>query len=161
MQIEPMTGIHADAVVAIYQAGIDEGNATFETRAPCWAEFTARRLPARSYVATSHGHGPGLGRHLSGFRPMRVHRRHRALRLCQPSRPRSRGRATAPASFITRRGSRDLDHPVQHLPRDTASLALHHAAGFRDVGTGERIARHHGRWRDTILIERRKPSTLS
>jgi L-amino acid N-acyltransferase YncA len=55
MQIEPMTGIHADAVVAIYQAGIDEGNATFETRAPCWAEFTARRLPARSYVATSHG----------------------------------------------------------------------------------------------------------
>jgi len=29
-----MTPAHADAVLAIYQAGIDEGNATFETRAP-------------------------------------------------------------------------------------------------------------------------------
>ena len=37
-----MTDAHAAAVLAIYQAGIDEGNATFETRAPGWEEFTAR-----------------------------------------------------------------------------------------------------------------------
>ena len=36
-----MTGAHAAAVLAIYQAGIEEGNATFETRAPDWAAFTA------------------------------------------------------------------------------------------------------------------------
>ena len=30
-RIEPMTGVHAAAVLAIYQAGIEEGNATFET----------------------------------------------------------------------------------------------------------------------------------
>jgi hypothetical protein len=29
------------------------------------------------------------------------------------------------------------------------------AAGFRDIGTRERIGQHHGRWRDVILIERR------
>ena len=34
VRIEAMTGAHAAAVLAIYQAGIDEGNATFETRAP-------------------------------------------------------------------------------------------------------------------------------
>jgi L-amino acid N-acyltransferase YncA len=28
MQIEPMTDSHASAVLAIYQAGIDEGNAS-------------------------------------------------------------------------------------------------------------------------------------
>jgi hypothetical protein len=33
MQIEPMTDTHAGAMLAIYQAGIDEGNATFETGA--------------------------------------------------------------------------------------------------------------------------------
>jgi L-amino acid N-acyltransferase YncA len=33
-RIEPMAGEHAAAVLAIYQAGFDEGNATFETRAP-------------------------------------------------------------------------------------------------------------------------------
>ena len=34
VRVEPMTGAHAAAVLAIYQAGIDEGNATFETRSP-------------------------------------------------------------------------------------------------------------------------------
>ena len=34
VRVEPMTGEHAAAVLSIYQAGIDEGNATFETRAP-------------------------------------------------------------------------------------------------------------------------------
>lgn len=44
------------------------------------------------------------------------------------------------------------------FPENTASLALHHATGFRDVGIRECIGRHHGRWRDTILIERRSPA---
>jgi len=34
VRIEAMTDGHAAAVLPIYQAGIDEGNATFETRAP-------------------------------------------------------------------------------------------------------------------------------
>jgi L-amino acid N-acyltransferase YncA len=41
------------------------------------------------------------------------------------------------------------------FPENTASLRLHQLAGFRVVGTRERIGRHHGRWRDTVLIERR------
>ena len=44
------------------------------------------------------------------------------------------------------------------FPEHTASLRLHQQAGFRVVGTRERIARHHGRWRDTVLIERRSPA---
>jgi L-amino acid N-acyltransferase YncA len=51
IQIEPMTGVHADEVLAIYQAGIDEGNATFETRAPAWEQFISAKLPGHSYVA--------------------------------------------------------------------------------------------------------------
>jgi phosphinothricin acetyltransferase len=41
------------------------------------------------------------------------------------------------------------------FPENTASVRLHEQAGFRVVGTRERIARHHGRWRDTVLVERR------
>jgi phosphinothricin acetyltransferase len=46
------------------------------------------------------------------------------------------------------------------LPEDVASLRLHEAAGFRRVGTRERIARMTyrpiaGQWRDTVLLERR------
>ena len=44
------------------------------------------------------------------------------------------------------------------FPENTASAALHQAAGFRTVGIRERIGQHHGRWRDVVLIERRSPS---
>jgi GNAT superfamily N-acetyltransferase len=46
------------------------------------------------------------------------------------------------------------------FPENTASLALHQAAGFRVVGTRERIGRHHGRWRNVVMIERRSPVVL-
>jgi L-amino acid N-acyltransferase YncA len=51
MRIEPKTAGHAPQVLAIYQAGIDEGDATFETLAPGWAQFSAARLPDHRYVA--------------------------------------------------------------------------------------------------------------
>ena len=41
------------------------------------------------------------------------------------------------------------------FPENTASVRLHQQAGFRILGTRERIARHHGRWRDTVIMERR------
>ncbi|WP_236553710.1 MULTISPECIES: GNAT family N-acetyltransferase [Rathayibacter] len=48
------------------------------------------------------------------------------------------------------------------FPENTASLTLHNRAGFRCLDTHERIAQMTygpaaGRWRDTILIERRRP----
>ena len=47
------------------------------------------------------------------------------------------------------------------FPENTASLALHQSAGFRVVGTRERIGQHRGRWRDVVLIERRSPAVLA
>jgi phosphinothricin acetyltransferase len=41
------------------------------------------------------------------------------------------------------------------FPENTASLALHQAAGFRVIGTRERVGQHHGVWRDVTLVERR------
>jgi L-amino acid N-acyltransferase YncA len=41
------------------------------------------------------------------------------------------------------------------FPENKASLALHRQSGFRTIGVRERIAQHHGRWRDTVFLERR------
>jgi phosphinothricin acetyltransferase len=41
------------------------------------------------------------------------------------------------------------------FPENTASLRLHQRAGFRVVGTRQRVGCHHGRWRDVTLLERR------
>ena len=50
-----MTDRHGSEVLAIYQAGIDEGNATFETRVPAWRQFVAAKLAGHSYVAADEG----------------------------------------------------------------------------------------------------------
>jgi phosphinothricin acetyltransferase len=41
------------------------------------------------------------------------------------------------------------------FPENVASVALHERVGFRIVGTRRRIGRLDGRWRDTLLLERR------
>ena len=46
------------------------------------------------------------------------------------------------------------------FPENSASIALHTAAGFRVVGTRERLGRMTygplaGQWRDVVLMERR------
>ena len=71
------------------------------------------------------------------------------------------GRSAAPqASSTEAAGVWTIESGI--FPENTASLALHRAAGFRVIGTRERVARHDGRpghpggwWRDTVLIERR------
>jgi phosphinothricin acetyltransferase len=41
------------------------------------------------------------------------------------------------------------------FPENAASVRLQLACGFRVVGRRERIAQHHGVWRDTVITERR------
>jgi len=156
VRTEPMTGAHADAVLAIYQAGIEEGNATFETRAPDWAFFTAARLPAHRYVAITEGRVVGwvAASAVSGRcvyagvveHSVYVHPAARGLGI---------GYLLLGALIASTETAGIWTIQSGIFPENTASLVLHQAAGFRVVGIRERIGQHHGRWRDVILIERR------
>jgi L-amino acid N-acyltransferase YncA len=42
-RVKPMTAAHAEAVLAIYQDGIESGDATFETEVPNWTAFDAEQ----------------------------------------------------------------------------------------------------------------------
>lgn len=39
---------------------------------------------------------------------------------------------------------------------NTSSIQLHKKMGFRIVGTREKIAQLHGKWHDTVIMEKRK-----
>src|SRR5215207_5652709 len=72
--IAPMTDSHAVGVLRVYQAGIDGGNATFETAVPAWAEFDANYRPDVRLVALSSAGsvlGRGRGRGVSASRVLR------------------------------------------------------------------------------------------
>lgn len=45
------------------------------------------------------------------------------------------------------------------FPENKASIHLHKLHGFREIGYRERIAQLDGKWRDTILFERRSNVT--
>jgi len=161
LRIEPMTGAHADAVLAIYQAGIEEGNATFETSAPDWAAFTAARLPAHRFVATKAGQVTGwvAASAVSG-RCVYAGVVEHSVYVHPAARTQGTGRRLLDALIASTEAAGIWTIQSGIFPENTASLALHRAAGFRAVGTRERIGQHHGRWRDVILIERRSPALL-
>jgi L-amino acid N-acyltransferase YncA len=54
MNIRPMLHTDAQAVLRIYQAGIDSGNASFESTAPSWDAFDAGKLTDHRYVAVDN-----------------------------------------------------------------------------------------------------------
>ena len=159
MQIERMTGSHAGAVLAIYQVGIDEGNATFETSAPPWATFTAARLPTHRYVATDHGTVLGWVAASAGSdRCVYNGVVEDSVCVSPDARCLGIGRQLLHSLIGSTEAAGIWTIQFSIFPENIASLALHHAAGCRDVGTRERISQHHGRWRDTIFIERRSPA---
>jgi L-amino acid N-acyltransferase YncA len=158
VRIEAMTGEHAVAVLAIYQAGIDEGNATFEARAPGWEAFTAALLPGHRYVAVT-GSGVQGWVAASAVSARLVYRGvvEHSVYVHPAARGQGTGRALLDALIASTEAAGIWTIQSSIFPQNAASAALHRAAGFRVVGTRERIGQHHGRWRDTVLIERRSP----
>jgi L-amino acid N-acyltransferase YncA len=167
MRIEPMTGAHADGVLAVYQAGIDEGNATFETLAPSWPEFSAARLPGHRFVALGNPRDDVLGWVAVSpvsSRPVYAGVVEHSVYVYPRARGQGAGRALLDALIASTEAAGIWTIESGIFPENAASLALHRAAGFRVVGTRQRIGCHRGRpghpggwWRDTILIERRSP----
>lgn len=153
-----MTAGHARQVLAIYQAGIDEGDATFETAAPEWAEFSAARLPEHRFVALDGASGAVLGWvAVSPTSSRCVYEGvvEHSVYVHPDARGRGIGRQLLASLVSSTEAAGIWTIESGIFPENTASLALHEAAGFRVVGTRERLGRQLGRWRDVLLLERR------
>jgi L-amino acid N-acyltransferase YncA len=156
IRIEAMTSAHAAAVLAIYQAGIEEGNATFETRAPDWQAFTAARLPRHRYVAVDAASVVGWAAASAvSSRPVYAGVVEHSVYVDRDARGKGVGHLLLSALIASTEAAGIWTIQSGIFPENTASMALHQAAGFRIVGTRERIGQHYGLWRDVILIERR------
>lgn len=148
-------------VQAIYQAGIDTGDATFETEAPWWQTFDATRLPQPRLVAELAGDVVGWAAATPvSSRPVYRGVVEHSIYIDPSARGRGVGRALLGAFIAAAEEVGIWTIQASIFPENAASLRLHRAAGFREVGRRERIAQaiagpHAGQWRDTILIERR------
>ncbi|MFB7511972.1 MULTISPECIES: GNAT family N-acetyltransferase [unclassified Streptomyces] len=160
--LAPMTDDHAPAVMAIYQQGIDEGNATFETAAPPWSAFDTAKSPAHRFVALDpRGRVVGwTAVSPVSARPAYAGVVEHSVYVDPAARGTGVGRAllTALIDSTERAGIWTVQAGV--FPENEASLALHASVGFRVLGRRERVARHHGVWRDVLLVERRSPAVV-
>jgi phosphinothricin acetyltransferase len=155
-----MRAADAAAVLAIYQAGLDTGEASFETEAPDWARFDAARLPDHRFVATDAGTGKVLGWvAVSSVSDRRVYEGvvEHSVYVAPAARGRGVGRTLLEELVASTERARVWTIQSGIFPENTASLALHRRVGFREVGVRHRLARHNGRWRDVLLVERRSP----
>jgi phosphinothricin acetyltransferase len=145
-------------VLEVYQAGLDAGDASFETGAPAWADFDATRLPGHRHVATADDTGELLGwvavspvSSRSVYAGVVEH----SVYVAPGARGRGVGGALLQALIESTETAGIWTLQSGIFPENTASLRLHERKGFRVVGIRERIGRHHGRWRDVVLVERR------
>jgi L-amino acid N-acyltransferase YncA len=158
VEIAALTAEHAEPVLAIYQAGLDGGNASFETVAPSWQQWDADHLPAHRFVAIADGSVLGFvaASPVSG-RCVYAGVLEHSVYVHPDQQGRGVGTALLDAYVAATEAAGIWTLQSGIFPENTASLALHQRAGFRVVGMRERIGQHHGVWRDVVLIERRSP----
>ena len=158
--IRPMTAADAEAVLAIYQSGLDGGDASFEHTAPDWAAFDAGRLAAHRLVAVDEADTVLGWAAVSPISARAVYAGvvELSVYVDPAARGRGVGRALLGALVTATEAGGIWTLQAGIFPENTASLALHHAHGFRTVGVRERIGRQGDRWRDVVLLERRSPA---
>jgi phosphinothricin acetyltransferase len=149
----------AAAIAAIYNEGIADRVATFETE-PRTAEQIATQLADKgekfpTVVAERAGQvvawaGASAYRSRPAYRGVAEH----SVYVARAARGTGAGRVALEALCRTyaERGFWKIVSRI--FPENTASLALHERCGFRVVGVYQRHGKLEGEWRDCVIVEK-------
>jgi phosphinothricin acetyltransferase len=145
-------------VARVYAEGIATGHATFERDVPAWEAWDRDHLAAPRLVARD-------GDRLLGWAALIpvsgrcVYGGVGEVSVYVGSEARGKGVGAALLSELIAASEAAGLWTLQAgiFPENAASLAIHLACGFREVGRRERIGQLEGRWRDVVLLERRSP----
>ena len=150
------------AVTAIYARAVLTGTASYEIEPPGAAEM-ARRFETLSgggfpYIVAESA-GSVLGYAYAG--PFRTRPAYRYLvedsvYIAAKARGRGTGRALLDrlVALSEARGFRQMLAVIGDAAVNEASVRLHAACGFRPIGRIESSGFKHGRWLDTLLMQR-------
>ncbi len=153
------TPADAAAIAAIYNEGIADRIATFETE-PRTPEQIAQQLLEKgdrfpTLVAEHAGQivawaGAGAYRARPAYAGVAEH----SVYVARRARGKGAGRVVLDAlcRAYAERGFWKIVSRI--FPENTASLALHERCGFRVVGVYQRHGKLEGEWRDCVIVER-------
>lgn len=147
---------HWSAVKRIYEDGIATGNATFQTTSPDWEEWNGLHLSTCRLIALENNEvigwaalTPVSGRCVyAGVAEVSVY-------IAESVRGKGAGKKLLQA-LITESEQHNLWTLQSGIfPENIGSIKLHESCGFRLIGRREKIGKMNGKWRDTLLFERR------
>ena len=156
--VRPMTAADWPGVATIYEEGIAAADATFETSVPPWDRWDADHLQQHRLVAEIES---GAVRGWAALSPVSDRCAYQGVAeasvyVAAAARGRGIGRVLLGALLRSADAGNLWTVQAGIFPENAASVRLHLACGFRIVGTRERIGNQNGRWRDVLLLERRK-----
>lgn len=160
-----MTAADWPAVRRIYREGIATGHATFESAPPAtWKDFIKSKLREFCHVARDETGEIAGWVALSPVSSRRVYAGVAEVSIYIAAEQRERGVGDALLGELVRLTEAGGIWTLQSstFPENKASVVLQQKHGFRLVGRRRRIGRMchgplAGRWRDTVLLERRSP----
>ena len=152
------------AIAAIYQQGIDTGNASFESRAPEPDNMATNYLSTPHLVAQTDGDNTTEPCRIMGYALLSatsgrcVYGGVAEVSIYVGHEFRGQGVGRLLLTELVRQSEESDLWTLQAgiFPENRASVALHIACGFREVGYREKLGKHqNGIWRDVLLLERR------
>ncbi len=152
----------AEAIARIYNEGIEDRVATFETR-PRGAEDVRGWFDGVHPIVVAEDEGRVLAfASTSTYRPRECYAgiAEFSVYVAREARGRGAGRVVMEALIAAseRAGLWKLVSRV--FPQNTASLRLLKSVGFREVGRYEKHAKLDGVWMDTVIVERLLPANV-
>ncbi|WP_374107347.1 helix-turn-helix domain-containing GNAT family N-acetyltransferase [Rhodococcus sp. BP-313] len=146
-----------DAVRRIYAEGIATGNATFDTDVPAAAVLDDKWLAGHRWVAEVDGQVAGWAALTAvSARDCYAGVAENSVYVGDGFRGRGVGKTLMHKQVNEADAAGLWTLQTSIFPENRASIALHHASGYRTVGFRERIAQLGGVWRDTVMLERRR-----
>ena len=157
VSVRPMRAADWRTVIRIYREGIATGQATFETDVPDRATLDGKWLRGHRWIAEVDGRVAGWAALTpTSSRPCYAGVAETSIYVGDGFRGRGVGKALIHRQVTAADAAGLWTLQASIFPENRASVALHRSAGFRTLGVRERIARHHGVWRDTVILERRR-----
>jgi len=146
----------AAAIAAIYNQGIEDRVATFETRlrtAPDILAWFDGRHPA---VVVEQGGEVVAFASTSSYRPRECYAgiAEFSVYVARPARGQGLGRLALLALIRAAEAAGFWKLVSRIFVENAASRALVRSAGFREVGTYEKHGQLDGVWRDVVIVER-------
>ena len=156
MKSRPATRADAAAIARIYNEGIEERIATFETRPRAAADVEAWFDGTHPTVVIEDGGDVLAFASTSSYRPRECYAgiAEFSVYAARAARGRGAGRAAMLALMDAAREAGFWKLVSRVFVENAASRALLRSVGFREVGTYERHAKLDGTWRDVVIVEK-------